>query len=244
VTDKFKRPGSMGDTERALGGRRRRSHPFGVPTVEIDPELTPPPQEPPSPSSLAGYDSIPPPIARQLDMLSEGLGNVTTAIGKVWDARKDGERLDRVDSKLATLAEAATKHQTMLNDFVMPAIKDGMRSMDEVANQMPMLISGLESVTAMVSTVDNRLRQLEVEIRLIVERVIMSVREIEIRITAHDKRISDGDARLGLLERKERDKEVITKALARKERFKSGGLAGAVAALVGAVYAAISHLTK
>ena len=48
-------------------------------------------------------------------MLATGLGDVTRAIGKVWDARRDGERLDRVDAKLATLASAATTYPVTQN---------------------------------------------------------------------------------------------------------------------------------
>jgi hypothetical protein len=206
-----------------------RSRPHGVP-ISIDAELTPPPQEPPSPDTLRGYDSIPSPIRDQLDMLAQGLGEVTAALGKVWDARKDGERLDRIDSKLATLADHATKHETMLDQFVVPAIKDGMRATDEVASQMPVLVQQLATLTSLLTAVDNRLRTYETNLVVITRRFEDSELERDERHMATEKRLNTHDDRIEELERKERDRIVVSKALAKSERVKSGGITAAVAA--------------
>lgn len=230
-----KRPGTMSDADRAL---QRRTPGHGVPT-KIDHELTPPPQEPPEPSSLRGYDSIPPPIREQLDMLAHGLGEVTAALGKVWDARKDGERLDRIDTKLAVLAEHATKHETMLDQFVVPAIKDGMRATDEVASQMPAVIQQLGTLTALLTNVDNRLRTYETNLTVVTRRFDDAQVDRAERDAATEKRLSDQDQRIDALERKERDREVIQKALAKSNRAKAGGIGALAAGVVSAIAAAL-----
>lgn len=235
----IKRPGSMSDADRSLA--RRHTPGRGVP-VEIDPEVTPPPQEPPEPSSLTGYETIPTPIREQLNMLAHGLGEATAAIGKVWDARKDGERLDRIDSKLATLAEYATKHQTMLHEFVMPAIKECMSSTDAVAMQLPKMLAQLEAVTMTVGNIDRQVRAIELEMRTSKERAESDHRALAALVAAQGTALSDQENRLDSLERKERDREVVSRALAKAERRKSGAVGGTVAAVVSGIVAIIAKL--
>lgn len=113
----------MGDDERANIGRvSRHTPPQGWP-VEIDPEETPPPQEPPKPSEVAGYDTIAPPLRQQLEILSDGLAQVTEAIGRVWDARKDTGRIDKLVDGLSGMREDLARLNESLREFVLPAIK-------------------------------------------------------------------------------------------------------------------------
>jgi hypothetical protein len=231
----------MSDADRVLTSRQRRRAP-GIP-IEIDAELTPPPQEPPAPSSLDGYDSIPPPIRDQLDMLASSVGDVTTALGKIWEVRKDGERLDRIDSKLGTLAEYATKHQTVLDTFVIPALKEGMRSTDEIAMQMPKLVAQLEGLALTVTNLDRHIRQLDVEVRTEREKANAALMALATRLTANEHATHDHDGRIAALERETRDRHVVTKALAKSERRRAGGIGAAVAAIVASIAAVIDRFT-
>ncbi len=79
-----------------------RRKPSAVP-VAIDPadELTPPPQEPPR---LPVDDSIPPPIMQRLDMLAEGLGQATSAIGRVWEVRNLGPQVEQLSARVESVA--------------------------------------------------------------------------------------------------------------------------------------------
>lgn len=115
----------MGDDDRAtIGAKTRRTPPQGWPVPpHVDSELTPPPQEPPKPDTIEGFDTISPPIAKQLEILSDGLAEVTGAIGKVWDARKDSGRIDRLADTLTLVREDAARINESLREFVLPAIK-------------------------------------------------------------------------------------------------------------------------
>lgn len=117
----------MGDEERAtIGQHRRRSSPFGYPVQPVDPEATPPPMVMPLPHN----ERIPEPIAEQLGLLSDGLGTVTEALGKIWDARKDSGRINRLEGKIDSLAQDTVEHSTKLDEFVMPALKGQMARVD------------------------------------------------------------------------------------------------------------------
>lgn len=115
----------MGDDDRAnIGKELRRTPPQGYPIPpHVDDELTPPPHEPPKPETIEGYETIAPPVAKQLEILSDGLAEVTGAIGKVWDARKDSSRIDKLGDTLALVREDVARMDASLREFVMPAIK-------------------------------------------------------------------------------------------------------------------------
>jgi hypothetical protein len=230
----------MGDAERVAVGRQRRSQ-VAVP-VEIDPEVTPPPCEPPNPSSLRGYESIPPPIRNQLDMLAAGLGDVTRAIGKIWDARQDGERFDRIDAKLGTLASAATRHEMLIDQFVMPAIKDLMTSVDKIATQLSLVSQQLETTSALLQAVDGRLRTLEGDLRVMAAEFNSAREASAAKHVATQARLAEQDARIETLERKERDREVVSKALAKRERRKAGSISAGIATVVAAIIAALARV--
>lgn len=188
---------------------------------------------------MKGYESIPPPIRDQLNMLADGLGNVTTALGKVWDARKDGALLDRMDSKLETLAGYATEHQTMLHEFVMPAIKECMTAANSVAMQLPRLLAQIEGLTLALGNLDRQVRMMELENRSSKERAESEHRALESRVARTEIARNEHDTRIELLERENRDREVIAKANAKKERHKSGAVGSAAGVAAVAVFEAI-----
>lgn len=231
------------------GGRnefRRRTPPQGQP-VHIDPELTPPPQEPPKPSTRPGYSTIAPEVREQLDMLSEGLGSVTAALGKVWDARKDVERLDRIDEKLGTLAGYATEHHTLLHQQVWPAVKELMKSTDELSRQLPALLLQVETMSNLVGDVDRRLRNLERDMGIQAERFASHRQELEARVRAaesvgnsHDVRLTVLSNRIEQLELVNRDEQVGETAIAKSDKRRLNiirGLFVAGGAVVGFVAA-------
>jgi len=241
VSEGSKKPraGSMSDVARAHIGRGR-TNPHAIPAF-VETELTPPPQEPPHPSTLPGYDTIPPPIKQQLDLLADSLGTLTVAMGRVWDARNDGERFDRVDAKLGTLAQSATKHETILESFVVPALKDQMKATDEVAMQLPRIATQLEGLAINVQNLDSYVRGAEVDRKTTEQKQHARSEALEVRLVASESRANQHDVRIDDIERKTETKEAVTKALSKRHRRSTGGLAAAVASLVAAIAALINH---
>ncbi len=251
-----KRAPTFGDLRRD----QRRTPPHGAP-VAIDPELTPPPQLPPAPNEHPGYSTIAPEIREQLDSLASGLGEVTTALGKVWDARKDVERLERIDSKLGVLAGYATEHHTLLHQQVWPAVKDLMRSTDDLGRQLPALLAQVEAMSNLVTDIDNRLRNLERDMSVQAERFASHRQELEARVRATETKGDALDTRLialanrvGDLERKERDEVVAIAAVSDSDRKRlaivrtalvvGSGLAGFLVAKGAAILAFLSNLVN
>jgi hypothetical protein len=203
---------------------RRRTPAAGTPVL-IDPELTPPPQEPPSPATLRGYDQIDDAVKVQLDSLADGLGSVTAALGKVWDARKDVERLDRIDEKLGTLAGYATEHHVLLHQQVWPAVKELMKSSDELSRQLPALLLQVETMSSLVGDVDRRLRNLERDMGVQAERFASHRQELEARVRAaeavgnsHDVRLVALGNRIEQLELHNRDENVALDAVDKSDK--------------------------
>lgn len=233
----------MGDADRAFA-RRARTNPHAIPAY-VETELTPPPQEPPRPETLRGYDSIPPPIQAQLEMLADGLGAVTAALGKVWDARKDGERLDRVDDKLASLAKSSMRHEALLDEFVVPMLKQGMKTTDGIEKQLERLVTTSEAVSINLRNLDNHVRKSEIERKTVEQQQLAATAALDVRITAAETRGKEHSERIEVAEREQRDHAITARALAKnakKDKRRTGGLAGAIAVLVTAIAAVIERL--
>lgn len=98
----------MGDAARALAGRDRRTP---VP-VEIDPEVTPPPQAPP---------------AASLEDLSRVVGQLVDWVKPMAPLRHEG---DRLDGKLDRILVEQAENGALLREFIMPALKSTMGSVD------------------------------------------------------------------------------------------------------------------
>lgn len=242
MSDQSRKPPGMSDADRAYPIRRRTTN-RGIP-VQVDHELTPPPQDPPAPSTLEGYTTIAPPIRAQLDMLHGGIDQLTGAVSKLWEARSDGQRLDNIDSKLGTLATAATRHNTMLDEFVVPGIKECMASTDAVALQLPKIIAQLEGFTLAFNSLNQHVRAMELTASVDRERFASEHRALMARVLITEAARDEHEGRIALLERKQRDGEVVTRALAKTERRKSGAVGAAVAAGAVAVVEVLKKLVS
>lgn len=234
----------MSDTDRALTSRRGRTNPQAIPAY-VETELTPPPQEPPRPETRPGYDSIPPPIQEQLMLLADGLGAVTAALGKVWDARKDGERLDRVDEKLGSLAQSCTRNEAVLDEFVVPALKQSMKTTDAIEQQLTRLCTTSEAMAISFRNLDSHVRKSEIERKTAEQQQLARADALEVRITAAETRGKEHSERIGVTEREQRDQAITARALAKnakKDKRMTGGLAGIAGAIAAGVIAAIQYL--
>lgn len=90
--DRKKRHGSHWDGEKRAAWGRGKTEPGGGIPIEVDPEQTPPPTEPPT---AEHFDALPP--AAQVRALRNVVAEQSAAIERVWDARHVSERLKRLE---------------------------------------------------------------------------------------------------------------------------------------------------
>lgn len=95
-----------GDVERS-----RRTPRGGVPIVEIDPDVTPPPQQPPSMDGMT--------IEEKVDQLHSTLATTVLGVERVWRDRNLTEQVQTLIKDNAALMES-------LREFVIPSVKNMM----------------------------------------------------------------------------------------------------------------------
>lgn len=102
MTDGPRRPRSHfeGDTARALKHRPQTN----VPEVEIDPEDTPPPREPPDPSELEGFDMLAPELQRQLITLWNTQREHDVGLVRLWEGRHATSEVAALREMLGSLS--------------------------------------------------------------------------------------------------------------------------------------------
>lgn len=123
-----------GDEQRAAVGRTPRA---GVP-VEIDPELTPPPHEPPRADEFEAM-----PFGEQLRALRDVAAGNNDAIRSVWELRHVGERLSCVERAVTGYTQQVAHHQASLDQWV-PVVKECLGRIDHALNQQSRTESRLE----------------------------------------------------------------------------------------------------
>lgn len=244
---KPRRAGTFGDdVARALAHRSRTPH-AGVPVhVAIDDDVTPPPRLPPTPPT-DDRDA-------RLERIEQALEQSFEAFSKLWDARKDGDRLDRIESKLGTLADMATRHDEALTQFVVPGIKDTIAAVDAMEREMRPLAGQVETMANIVKDVDKRLRDLELDVRSLSERFNSSNQATQARLNAAENTLNALDVRITALEQKGRDETVAIAAVSESDARRlavvrtalviGSGLAGFVVAKGAAILAFLSNLVN
>jgi hypothetical protein len=180
-------------------------------------------------------------------MLAAGLGQVTDALGKVWDARKDGERLEKIDNKQDIANREISELVATVREFIMPAIKASQGRIDLLlqhheANKLrvelfydrewPAAVKALEGMTERLGRVERGQERQEHEMRGMSDRLNANQNALAARITA----VEQFESRLAMIERDKRDVDVTSSALARRTRTVTtvlSTLAGLVAGLAG-----------
>lgn len=102
----------MSDADRAHARHKSATPPRGVSIpVEIDPEVTPPPQAPPT---LEGYS-----LSESVSILRAAAVEQAEAIERVWGARD-------LNDQVVTIGQNVAEIGALLKEFVMPAVKNMM----------------------------------------------------------------------------------------------------------------------
>lgn len=219
--------------------RRRRQAGYQTPDhlrvpQHIETELTPPPV---SVDDLPGFDSIPPPIQEQLRMLS-------ARQDRALSARTYNEWIERIDEKLGTIAGYVTRHETMLDEVLVPGFKECARSTDSIAHQLPKIVASLEAVTLTVSNIDHRLRNLEVRMETSAAKADAQHAALDLRVVEAESLNRSHTLRLKEIENRLLSADAAEKALAATSRKSGGASGGIVAAIVSAAAAIASHVVK
>ena len=152
-------------------------------------------------------------------MLSDGLS-------KVWGARRDSELFDRIDSKLGTLAEYATSHETLLREFVVPGIKDMMSRNAEFQQRWPVAIAAMEQTAKAVDGMALRLVRLEQsmerwehETKTRDEKHSSTFGGLSARIDSVSADVARQQNRIEQLEVKNRDEVIVSHALTTRTKL-------------------------
>lgn len=212
---------------------RRRTPARGIPTWDDD--LTPPPQEIPLPSD----DTVPVAIRQQLALLADG---VQDARVRAYETRLASHRLDKVDQKLAAIASTLTRHETILDENLVPQLDRWRAVTDGIAKDLPSILGKLEGVVDTLEKFDRRLRDLEVEIKVNVQKLAASQDALAVRITAAEAKSVDLALRVVQLESREVGRDAVDQALTKQQRNQVLKITGGGGGLIGFVIWIISQL--
>lgn len=228
---------------------KRRTPVGGVP-VEVDPELTPPPQAPPEPGT---FEAMSP--AEQLRVLHATGTENAAAIGRIWELRDMGGRLERMDARIDRAipnlerAVAALDHWVPQLQTVMAQtarmweehIKSSNRLGVFLENEWPRTVKTIEGVAKTLDDVIGRLGRVEHgQQDMTRNHGVMSaeLRSLQNIANSHDVRIT-------AIEQRHRDEQNIAKGeelvVARATKWASA-LKGAIGAGAVAIAWLISKL--
>ena len=200
---------------------RTRTPARGLPVWDDD--LTPPPQEMPLPP----MEDVPAPIRQQLALLADG---VQDAKLYAYQTRIATHRLDQVDAKLGAIATTLTRHQTILDENLVPQLDRWRAVTDGIAKDLPSILDKLEGVVLTLERFDRRLRDLEVEIKVNVQKLAASQDALAVRMAAAEAHGVALALRVVHLETREVGRDAVDQALTKSQRnqvFKiTGGLSG------------------
>jgi chromosome segregation ATPase len=233
----------MGDDDRALVGRDRRPQEY---PVHVDPELTPPPQAPPMP---AAYDTLPPATRVVVDTLRDGQQTLADAVARVWDARQDNSRLEKLGDKVDALAEDFAGMRAHIDLFLRPAVAGSlMPRMDSVERtayrteieQQP-LVAAVEKLTIAIGRLEERFGLLERN----VERLTIADTALGERIATQAAAVAELTERISALElvRVQTDAGVAAvTALTTKQKAARGALLAGATAIATGVFELVKWL--
>lgn len=185
-------------------------------------------------AEIQASDTMPPPLLEQLTRVVE--------IGEgLWPLRR---HIERIEANIAGLAKTATRHESLLDDMLVPQLQHWRASTDSISQQLPKLIASIESMALLVGDIDRRLRAVEITVSKLVDRVTDDGEQVEHRLGELQDELVTAQKEIRDLQNKERDRETTQRALAKSERKTSNKWAAGIAAAIGAIGTAVSHLVK
>ncbi len=230
----------MSDTERAEIGRAHRTQPAGVP-IYVDPEVTPPPIEPPPPEV---FERMPP--IDQLKSLHRAMETHTPALVAAYESRNDGRRIDRLELEVKDTARSASRVEVTLAEFVRPAIVGMMARLDVLLGdhernkgrdeafrdvEWPRTSKQVDALEDRIAAISRSQERQEIEWKTITAGLSGEIGALRLDVRAHHGRIE-------MIELRHRDATVGDARQAKIFSWAKVALLG-IATLVGAV---VSHI--
>lgn len=157
-------------------------------------------------------------IADRVDRLETGVTQMIEAFGKVWDARKDGNRLETMSKDMSAIATMATRHQTLLDELLVPQLDHWRATTDKLAADIPRLTAAAEGLRLMVSSIDQKQTALEVKQGTAEARTASEMKELGARVAVVDTTLGEHQKRIASLELANRDESVAVAAVASSDR--------------------------
>ena len=245
-----KRPGTFaGDDERIAAGRRHRTPAGGVP-VEVDSELTPPPQLPPlPPPSDHGSNTA------RLDRLELATERLAEGVKQVWPARHDGEAFERYEhaqaaqaARIDRLIDGIAATHAVVDNFLMPAVKDMQGHLSTIAGEWPWMREAIEDIAPRLDKVEIRFASLAEKVDSLAAQfhgVSVTAAQLERRVTSVERDLADHRAqdvvkRVDALE-KQRD---ATELVQKTNRWWLAKIIATASFLGGGIAYALSHLKE
>lgn len=157
-------------------------------------------------------------------------------MGKLWDLR-DGTWRDRIDAKLGSLGESASRQDAILGEL-RPQLDRWRAATDDLTQQLPKLIGMVEGLTHHVRSIDARMRDLELEVRSLGERSAGQADDI----VAEQVERAELTRRLAAVELALRDKSVASTAIAKRDKWWIAGISALVGLAAGSLPTVISFV--
>jgi hypothetical protein len=189
---------------------------------------------------LPPMDDVPAPIRQQLALLADG---VQDAKLYAYQTRIASHRLDQVDAKLGAIATTLTRHQTILDENLVPQLDRWRAVTDGIAKDLPSILDKLEGVVLTLERFDRRLRDLEVEIKVNVQKLAASQDALAVRVSAAEAHGAALALRVVQLETREVGRDAVDQALTKSQRNQVLKLAGGLGGLGGVVSWLVNYLT-
>ncbi len=243
-----RRKGSMGDTERVRIGKRHRTSPHGVPIMRGRPEDF---ADEPTPTPVPIPDDATMTPEEQLAAVQDLANMSAVAISRLRAGRDtSGDRLDRIETKQDVASREISELSALIREFLMPAVKASQGRIDLLlqhheANKVrvelfydrewPAAVKALEGMTERLGRVERTQERQELEVRGMSERLNANHGTLAERVSQVERL----EARLAVLERGQRDRDVVSTAMTLRTKTilgfvvtVGGMLAGAVGSLL------------
>lgn len=233
-----------------------------MPAPEIDPEKTPPPQEPPKPEEVPGFMAIPEEIQAQFKLLSASVVDLTQAQQRTWDNRHNSVRIERMEQTLSANLQDNAAVGALLHDFVMPGLKasmaridlllthhEGTRVRQEVfyERDWPQFTKSFDALVDRIGRIERTQDRQETDMRMQGERFASSHGVIAARVNATENVANAHAMQLGLhgtkitaLERINEDAKLQTEAVSKAERRRMGWISAIIAGVIASLGAIIN----
>lgn len=224
-----------GDTQRAeFGSEARRTPPKGIP-VEIDPEVTPPPQPPPALNELEQMD-----VRAQIAALQASQDENARALGRVWEQRHASGQLATIVERIDALISGSARVNAIVEELIKPGYYEMLKRLDahEQRNhrmdlfwseQWPKTVASLEGLTSSHARLDTAFHAHVASDLQAFDQLAKLHEALASRVYSVELAYKTSDLRMVTLERGDQDMALLSK----RDKWWFAAIAGVVGFVAG-----------